>query len=111
MDYVSSMGISQATFLLFLPEPLLSRLLTSGPASVCMQQPDSHLSLVEGLLSPSTLGVPATPGLVFQPDFRHHCSRDVVVFHVAQVRTEFSREGYQSQMKDGGLLGLPNFLT
>lgn len=73
----------QATFLLFLPEPLLSRPSSSGPASVCMQQLGSHL-----VLSPLTLGVPPIPGLVSLPDFMYHCSRDVEVFHVAQVRTE-----------------------
>lgn len=58
---------------------------------------DSHLALAEGLLSPSTL--------VSLPDFIHRCSRDVEVFHVAQVLDRVWQE------KGGGLLGWPKLLT
>lgn len=69
----------------------------------------THLALPKASLV--LLWVSPCPSLVSLPDFIHHCSRDMEVFHVARVRTESSRIGHQSQETDGGLLGLPKFLT
>lgn len=70
----------------------------------------TRLALVEGLLVLLLWG-PPPPRLVSLPDCIYHCSRDVEVFHAAQVRTESSRLGHESQEKDGGLLGLPKLFT